>query len=204
LPLNFYLLNYFTTQGGTSRQARVRLQEVVNSPRTKERYILLITRDCGGVALNFQGVHHVIQLEPCYNPQKEEQAFGRIWRRSKNEACHHWRLLSKNQYSIDQVVERYVKFFLQLYLYYLFRVKEKRLREASSVVSKTSYAMGWNPNTHELSTEEAEMEEREQQEVQRDLADEDDLYDRLVDQEMRETEQKYVLKFLSNSQTNVA
>jgi hypothetical protein len=102
------------------------------------------------------------------------------------------------------VVERYVKFFLQLYLYYLFRVKEKRLREASSVVSKTSYAMGWNPNTHELSTEEAEMEEREQQEVQRDLADEDDLYDRLVDQEMRETEQKYVLKFLSNSQTNVA
>jgi SNF2 family DNA or RNA helicase len=98
--------------GDIKQNERVRLQTAINTPNRSPRIILLLTRECGGVALNFHGAHHVIQLEPCYNPQKEEQSFGRIWRRSKQEDCHHWHLISANNFSVDQIIKRYSFLFV--------------------------------------------------------------------------------------------
>lgn len=75
----------------------------------------------------------------------------------------------------------------------MFRVKITRLEQARSVVTRTSYAKSWNPATHELNSEEAEIEEEEQRQVLKRLAELDKEEETLLTLELERTAQQYVV-----------
>ena len=81
--------------GGGSREclSRMSLENghlfIVRSPVS----LLVFFSLAGGAGLNLVGASRLILLEPGWNPAKDAQVLGRIWRPGQNRPCFNYRLM---------------------------------------------------------------------------------------------------------------
>ncbi|MBL8400980.1 helicase-related protein, partial [Accumulibacter sp.] len=77
--------------GGIGREERLKVQE--SFKHDPEVQVLLAT-DAAGEGINLQRAHLMVNYDLPWNPNRNEQRFGRIHRIGQTEVCHLWNLVA--------------------------------------------------------------------------------------------------------------
>jgi SNF2 family DNA or RNA helicase len=76
--------------GTTNLAARNEIERRLN--KGYRRMIVLMSQAVGCEGLDMQGANHVIELDAHWNPQRERQSFGRVYRTGQVKECFHYHL----------------------------------------------------------------------------------------------------------------
>lgn len=80
-----------TIKGGMTRDERHRAEEAFKQDANVR---ILVATDAAGEGINLQRAHLMINYDLPWNPNRQEQRFGRIHRIGQTEVCHLWNLVS--------------------------------------------------------------------------------------------------------------
>ena len=77
-------IDHAFVHGSMTHKERARIIDMFRSPTSRVR-VLLLTIGVGGIGLNLQVASKAIILDPTWDPKKEEQAIGRMYRLGQNK-----------------------------------------------------------------------------------------------------------------------